>query len=133
MLGGLLVGLAIGLPHLVLPTTWSISFASLTLVFIAGIYVGFAIIHGREQAFLTEVTTAIAFSAFALVGLFFSAWLIPIALVGHAIWDLLHHQKSRMLSEVPMWYIPFCIVIDLVLALILALGWSGFVYPIFAV
>lgn len=121
--GGILVGLSISIPHLLLPLDWSVAVASLTLVFIAGIYVGFAIINGRDHAFMTEVTVAISFSALGLGGMFISAWIIPAGLIGHAIWDLLHHRKSHMLAEIPEWYIPFCIVVDLLLAIILLVSW----------
>lgn len=125
MRGGIFVGLAISAPHFLLPTDWSVAVAALTLVFIAGIYVGFAIINGREQAFVSEVSIAVTFSAFGLGGLFVSAWIIPVGLVGHALWDLLHHRKSNLLANVPIWYIPFCIVVDVVLALLLMISWSG--------
>jgi len=123
--GGILVGVAISIPHLLLPMDWSVAVASLTLVFIAGIYVGFAIVNGRDHAFMTEASIAISFAVLGLGGLFLSPWIIPIGLAGHAIWDFLHHRKSHMLSDVPKWYIPFCIGVDLILALILILSWSG--------
>lgn len=124
-LGGVIVGLMISIPHLVLPFDWSVAVASLTLVFIAGIYVGFAISDGRDHAFMSEASVAIFFSALALGGLFLSAWIIPAGLIGHAVWDLLHHRKSHMLAEIPIWYIPFCIVVDLVLAIVLLGTWVG--------
>jgi hypothetical protein len=30
-----------------------------------------------------------------------------------------------MLADIPTWYIPFCIVVDLVLAIILLVSWVG--------
>ena len=123
MQGGILVGLAISVPHLFLPLDLSVAVASLTLVFIAGIYVGFAIVNGRDHAFMTEASVAITFSALALGGMFLSAWIIPAGLIGHAVWDFLHHRKSHMLADIPKWYIPFCIVVDLCLAIILLISW----------
>ena len=124
-LGGLVVGLAISIPHLFLPLDWSVAVAALTLVFIAGIYVGFAIINGRDHAVMSEASVAISFSVLALGGLLVSPWIIPVGLVGHAGWDFLHHRKSHMLADIPTWYIPFCIVVDLVLAIILLVSWVG--------
>lgn len=72
MRGGLIVASAVSVPHLLLPMDWSVAAAALTLAFIAGIYVGFAVIHGREQAFVSEVTVAITFAALALGGLVIS-------------------------------------------------------------
>lgn len=123
MRGGLIIGVVIGAPHLFFPLDWSVSIAALTLVFIAGIYVGFAIMNGRESAFTTEASVAVTFSLLGLGGLLFSAWIIPIGLIGHAIWDMLHHRKSHLLAEVPTWYVPFCIVVDVVLALVLVMSW----------
>ena len=125
VVGGLVVGLSISFPHLLMPFDVSVAVASLTLVFIAGIYVGFAIANGREHAFMTEASVAISFSVLALAGIAFSAWIIPIGLIAHAVWDFLHHRKSHMLADIPEWYIPFCIVVDLVLAIVLLASWSG--------
>lgn len=123
--GGILIGLLISIPHIFLPMTWSVPIAALTLVFIAGIYVGFAIMNGAEQAFVTEISIAVTFAALGTGGLLMFAWIIPFGLIGHAFWDYLHHRKSNMLTEVPKWYIPFCIVVDIILALTLATSWSG--------
>jgi hypothetical protein len=123
--GGILVGLAISIPHLFLPMDLSVAVASLTLVFIAGIYVGFAIINGRDHAFMTEASVAISFAALGLGGIFLTPWIIPAGLIGHALWDLLHHRKSHMLAEIPKWYVPFCSVVDLLLGVILLVSWSG--------
>ena len=124
MRGGFIVALAVSIPHLILPMDWSVAVAALTLVFIAGIYVGFAIIHGRELAFVSEVTVAITFAVLALGGLVISPWIIPVGLAGHAVWDMLHHRKSHYLTDVPKWYVPFCIVIDVILASVLAISWA---------
>jgi len=125
--GGVVVGLMISAPHLFLPMDWSVTGASLTLVFIAGIYVGFAILNGRDHAFMTEASVAISFAALGLAGIFLSHWIIPAGLIGHAFWDFLHHRKSHMLAEIPRWYIPFCIIVDLILAITLIISWgSGF-------
>jgi hypothetical protein len=86
--------------------------------------VGFAVINGREQAFVSEVTVAITFAALALCGLVISPWIIPVGLMGHAVWDMLHHRKSHLLTDVPKWYVPFCIIIDVILAAVLALSWA---------
>tara|TARA_R110002096_G_scaffold11544_1_gene42434 strand:+ start:247 stop:651 length:405 start_codon:yes stop_codon:yes gene_type:complete len=123
MRGGLIVGLVASAPHLIVPMDWSVAIAALTLVLIAGIYVGFAIMNGREKAFTTEASVAVTFSLLGLGGLLFSAWIIPIGLIGHAIWDMLHHRKSHLLADVPTWYVPFCIVVDVVLAVVLVISW----------
>ena len=124
MRGGFIVALAVSIPHLILPMEWSVAGAALTLAFIAGIYVGFAVIHGREQAFVSEVTVAIAFGVLALGGLVVTPWIIPVGLAGHAVWDMLHNRKSHYLTDVPKWYVPFCIVIDVILASVLAISWA---------
>ena len=74
---------------------------------------------------MTEASVAISFSVLALGGIAFSAWIIPIGLIAHAVWDFLHHRKPHMLADIPEWYIPFCIVVDLVLAIVLLASWSG--------
>ena len=125
MRGGLAVALAISVPHLFLPLDWSVALAALTLAVIAGVYIGFAVLHGREHAFVAEAIAAVTFAALALGGMMVSPWIIPVGLVGHAIWDMLHHRRTHFLTDVPGWYVPFCIVIDVILALVLAVSWAG--------
>ncbi|GGA32117.1 hypothetical protein [Neptunicoccus cionae] len=124
MRSGLIVALAVSVPHLLLPMDWSVAAAALTLAFIAGIYVGFTVIHGQEQAFVSEVSVAITFGVLALGGLVIAPWIIPFGLAGHAVWDMLHYRKSHFLTDVPKWYVPFCIIIDVILAAALAISWG---------
>ena len=49
MRSGLIVALAVSVPHLLLPMDWSVAAAALTLAFIAGIYVGFTVKIGRAS------------------------------------------------------------------------------------
>ena len=124
MSGGFIVALAVSIPHPPLPMNWSVAAAALTLAFIVGIYVGFTVIHGQEQAFVSEVSVAITFGVLALGGLVIAPWIIPFGLAGHAVWDMLHYRKSHFLTDVPKWYVPFCIIIDVILAAVLAISWG---------
>ena len=75
------------------------------LVLVAGIYVGFALQDGRVAVLAIEAAVAGAF-----VGLWVSAWAVPVAYVLHGFWDVAHHR--HVATAMPTWYIPFCAVFD---------------------
>jgi len=99
--------------HFFLPRDLSVTVSAVILVLIAGVYLGFAALDGRVSAVMTETIGAVIFAAGAVVGL--SSWplAIPIALFAHAGWDMLHH-RAGFGAAVPVWYVPFCAVIDIV-------------------
>ena len=39
-----------------------------------------------------------------------TAWLLPVGLLAHGIWDLAHHQRTPFLAD---WYAVACAVVDL--------------------
>jgi hypothetical protein len=86
-------------------------------------YIGFGLQTGTRTQVITEVTVALGFFGAALVGLWFTPWIIPAAYVMHGIWDYAHHQGSRF-APIPLWYPPFCAVADWVAAAVLAVIWG---------
>jgi len=120
---GLITGAMLGLPHVLITEDLSIVISALTLTFIAGIYMGFAIVRGTETAFGVELIAAVGYTLIALLGVVFIKWMIPLGLVAHSAWDLAHHHRHAALTDLPKWYVPFCIVVDLVLAAILITIW----------
>jgi len=99
--------------HLFVAQPLSIQISALLLAVIAGAYIGFAAVDGRASALLVELTGAALFSLAALAGLNGYPLAIPIAFMAHAGWDWLHHGRAHFGAAVPGWYIPFCVVIDL--------------------
>lgn len=119
---GLVLGL-LPLPlHLLLPLALSHQLAALTLVLIAGVYMGYAFKDGRTKAILTELVTALAFTAAAWAGLNGAPMVIVAALALHGLWDSLHH--SLIDTAIPRWYIPFCATVDWLMAASLLAIWS---------
>jgi len=110
---------AVMLPvHLLVPEPVSVKLAALTLGLIAGAYIGFAAADGRLRVIVTELAVACLFALGGLVGLLGQPLAIPAAIFLHAGWDLVHHQ-NRVGARIPQWYIPFCVIIDIVVGVVL--------------
>ncbi|WP_300064388.1 DUF6010 family protein [uncultured Roseobacter sp.] len=108
--------------HFFLSLENSHQLAALTLVLIAGVYLGYAFKDGRSGVIVTELLAALGFTGAAWLGLNGLPVVIIVALVVHGIWDLLHH--SLIETEIPRWYIPFCAAVDWVLATCLFAIWT---------
>lgn len=120
---GVVIG-ALLLPlHLVVGRESSEQLAALTIVLIAGIYLGFAVLDGRTHALGVEAAGAAGYVGAAWFGLAGWGWAIPVVLALHAGWDLLHHPRIAMGTSLPRWYGPWCAIVDLTAALGLAIIW----------
>lgn len=108
--------------HLLLSAELSHQLAAITLVLIAGVYVGYAFKDGRVHSILIELPTALVFSAAAWLGMNGYPDFILAALALHGLWDLLHHRLID--TEIPRWYIPFCAAVDWVMATSLFIIWN---------
>jgi len=111
--GILQAGSPIGLWWLDQATVWAMS-----LVVIASIYIGFAVADGRPTVIAVEVGVASSFIILAAVAITSSPWLLVIGLVGHGIKDLWQH-RTQFVSNT-RWWPPFCLVVDLVCAALIA-------------
>ena len=106
--------------HLFLELNASVAVAAVTLALIGGAYIGFGAADGRARVFWSELGVAILFGTAAVLGLLWHWFALPLGLALHALWDLAHHN-SRRLARIPGWYIPLCIVYDLLAAFFLIL------------
>lgn len=109
--------------HLFLPFELSVQVAAILLALIAGAYIGFGASDGRVSVFAVEFVIAGLFGAAALIGLLWWPWAIPIGILLHAGWDLLHHNH-KFGAKIPQWYIPFCVIIDVVVGFGLIAIWT---------
>jgi len=126
ILTGILVGIGSLVPHAFLPPQASLGFAALLIALIAGIYFGFAVVNGSPRDQLVEFNVTGLFAIAGLAGLLFWPILLPLAYFGHALWDLAHHNRSRLsLVAIPQWYVPWCIVIDVIVGAGLLVIWSA--------
>jgi len=125
VLTGIAIGVGSLLPHAFLPPEASLGFAAVLIALIAGIYFGFAVVNGSARDQFVEFNVTGLFALTALLGLLWSPMLLAIAYFGHATWDLAHHNKSRLsLVAIPQWYVPWCVVIDVIIGTGLLVIWS---------
>jgi hypothetical protein len=112
-------------PHFFLPVQASLGFAAVLIGLIAGIYFGFAVMNGSARDQFVEFSVAGLFAVAAIFGLLLSPIILPLAYLGHGLWDLAHHNKSRLsLVAIPQWYVPWCAVIDVIIGAGLIAIWA---------
>ncbi|QFU07213.1 hypothetical protein PARPLA_01268 [Rhodobacteraceae bacterium THAF1] len=88
------------------------------MVAIASFYVVFAIQSGNTLEIVVHTGLAAGFAALAIIGARTSSWLLVAALLGHGIFDVF--AGSVIANPAPDWWGPFCLGIDVLLALALA-------------
>ena len=90
------------------------------LVFIAAIYVGFAVADGRSKVIATETVVASVFVVLAAVTVSGSVWWVVVGLFGHGLKDLWQHRTHFVSTT--RWWPPFCLVVDWVAAPLIAVA-----------
>jgi hypothetical protein len=122
------IGIATLIPHLFLSPALSLALAAIVMGMVAGVYFGFAVVRGNNFQQQIEFNVTLLFLVAALLGVWVSPWFIPAAFLAHGLWDFAHHNSvnSRLVS-IPQWYIPWCVVIDVILGvgLIVLWHWNG--------
>jgi hypothetical protein len=91
---------------------------ALYIVFIAAVYIGFAVADGRPKVLAVECAIAAAFAALAAVSVTGSAWLLIAGYAGHGVKDLWQHRTHFVAGT--RWWPPFCAAVDFLVAAILA-------------
>ena len=115
---GLAVG-AIGLAAL-LPQARALEFFAALLALIGAIYVGMAI--EQKQQIVFQFTVALGFMLLGLLGLWLSPWILAAGYFAHGAWDGLHHNH-KMDVRLTKWYAPFCLVVDWLIGIAIAVWW----------
>jgi hypothetical protein len=124
VLTGVVIGVVSLLPHAFLPPDASLGFAAILIALIAGIYFGFAVSNGSARDQMVEFNVTGIFAVAGLLGLLYSPLLLPIAYFAHASWDLAHHNLAGLsLVAIPRWYVPWCVVIDVIIGTGLFVIW----------
>lgn len=106
--------------HLFLEPNASVAVAAITLALIGGAYIGFGAADGKARVFWSELAVAILFGTAAVLGMLWHWLALPLGLALHALWDLLHYKPNK-LARITGWYIPLCVVYDLLAASFLIL------------
>ena len=123
---GVGVGVASLAPHFFLPPEASLGFAAVLVALIAGVYFGFAVMNGSARDQFVEFNVTSGFTVAALLGLLLLPILLPLAYFGHGLWGLAHHNRARLsLVRIPRWYVPWCVVIDVIIGTGLLVIWNG--------
>jgi hypothetical protein len=91
---------------------------ALGLAVIAAIYVGFAVADGRIIVLAVETGVAAGFIIIAAAAITGTPWLLVVGLAGHGLKDLWQHRTQFVANT--RWWPPFCLVIDFVVAAIIA-------------
>ncbi len=91
---------------------------ALGLAVIAAVYIGFAVADGRAFVIAVESAVATAFVVVAAAAITGSPWLLVVGLAGHGLKDLWQHRRQFVANT--RWWPPFCLVVDWVVAAIIA-------------
>jgi hypothetical protein len=92
---------------------------ALGLVVIASVYIGFAVADGRPKVLAVESGVATVFVVVAAAAVTGSVWLLVAGLLGHGTKDLWQHRTQYVANT--RWWPPFCLVVDLAVAAIIAI------------
>src|SRR3954447_22378677 len=117
-LWGVVVGVGQALSPLAFWWLGNATVYALGLAIIAAIYVGFAVADGRTRVIAIETGVATAFVVVAATAITGSAWLLVVGLAGHGFKDLWQHRTQFVANT--RWWPPFCMVVDWVVATIIA-------------
>ncbi len=117
-LWGLPVGAAQAASPLGFPWLDAATVYALGLVLIAAVYVGFAVADGRPRVVVVECVVAALFVLLAAVGVVGPGWLLVVGFLGHGLKDLWQH-RTRFVTGT-RWWPPFCLVVDVVVAAVIA-------------
>jgi hypothetical protein len=92
---------------------------ALGLVAIAFVYIGFAVADGRPKVLAVESGVASVFVVVAAAAVTGSPWLLVAGLLGHGAKDLWQHRTQYVANT--RWWPPFCLVVDVTAAIIIAI------------
>ena len=115
-------GVVVGVAQAATPLTfWWLDTATvyaLGLALIASIYIGFAVADGRPTVLAVETGVAGIFVIIAAAAITGTPWLLVVGLAGHGLKDLWQHRRQFVANT--RWWPPFCLVVDWVVAAIIA-------------
>jgi hypothetical protein len=83
------------------------------LIVIASFYVLFAVMAAPRRTLIIEIAIASGFLLLAVIGYKTSLWLLAAGIVGHGIFDLVHHSLIDN-PGVPGWWPGFCGAFDVI-------------------
>ena len=110
---GLILSLVVAVFAIIVDFDRDRSFYPTVLIVIASYYVLFAVMGASERTLVIEIAAASVFLLFAVLGFRKNLWLVSAAIVGHGIFDFVHHLLIEN-PGVPRWWPGFCLVFDVI-------------------
>lgn len=115
-LTGVLAAAAVTAVLWLVPLPWALDGAALLLAALGGVYIGTAVARtGGGRAWVEFIVLAV-YLLLAFLGTRLTPWLLVVGFAGHALWDVLHHAGWGGLARPARWYVPLCVVFDLLIA-----------------
>jgi hypothetical protein len=96
------------------------SFFATVLIVVGSYYVLFAAMGGSSRTLLAETVAAGIFLLFAVLGFKGNLWVLAVGLIGHGIFDFVHHFLIDN-PGVPRWWPGFCMAFDVAFGVLLGL------------
>ena len=96
------------------------AFYPTVLIVIASYYGLFAVMGASGRTLIIEIVIASAFLLVAVLGFKRNLWFVVAALIGHGVFDFVHHFFIDN-PGVPHWWPGFCLAFDAILGAFLAL------------
>jgi hypothetical protein len=116
---GLLLSLAVAGLAIIIGFNQERAFYPTVLIVVASYYVLFAVMGASNRTLFIEIAVASGFLLLAIIGYKKSLWLVAIGLVGHGVFDIVHHLAIEN-PGVPQWWPGFCSAFDVILGGVLA-------------
>ncbi len=95
------------------------AFYPTVMIVIASYYVLFAAMGASGRTLIIEIVIASAFLMIAVLGFRENLWIVVAALIGHGVFDFIHHFFIDN-PGVPHWWPGFCLAFDALLGGVLA-------------
>ena len=96
------------------------SFYPTVLIVVGSYYVLFAAMAASRRALVVESVVGGIFLLFAVFGFKRNLWFVVVALIGHGLFDFVHHFFINN-PGVPHWWPGFCLAFDALLGVFLAM------------
>lgn len=116
---GILLGIVVGIFSTAVGLDRDRALYPAILVVIASYYGLYAVLGGSNTTIVLEVLTGLVFVAIAAVGFRANLWIVAAGTVGHGVFDIFHHLIIDN-PGLPRWWPMFCMSIDIVLGIYLA-------------
>jgi hypothetical protein len=117
---GLTLAVAVALFAIVVGLARERSFFATVLIVVGSYYVLFAATGASSRTLVAEIVVAGIFLLFAVLGFKGNLWLLAVGLVGHGIFDFVHHFLIDN-PGVPRWWPGFCAAFDVAFGVLLGL------------